>query len=220
MAAETPPTQVSQRPDDSALATLQTRLAIADAQLKMLKNHKDAMDTLQPASSIQPSTGAFTMSGGNPFPGQKKAYQALDEIAKEIAVEVDKTPGNPPGKEKVKVVFIFDPVEMNNVVNFNAIKAQKEVVDGRMELLVRQMKGFEVEAETLAHDANSPPSPLAAPIAREFPLILAPALIEGSLKTVADMTGMFLTDTAITFNSYTPDDLALVAALIHALTED
>jgi hypothetical protein len=47
---------------------------------------------------------------------------------------------------------------------------------------------------------------------------MAPALIEDSLKAVADILGMFRTNTTIGFNGFTVDDAALVAAVAKALT--
>jgi hypothetical protein len=47
--------------------------------------------------------------------------------------------------------------------------------------------------------------------------VLLPGLVLGGLKTVTDIIGMFRTNTSVAYNSYTPDDAALVAVVSHEL---
>jgi hypothetical protein len=47
--------------------------------------------------------------------------------------------------------------------------------------------------------------------------MLAPALLEGSLKTATDIIGMFRTNTSIAYSTFSPDDIALTAAVVQGL---
>src|SRR5579863_8951597 len=57
-----------------AVQAAQNQQAIADAQLKIQQDQQAQLTGMLPSSSATPNNGAYTVSGTNPFPSQKLAY--------------------------------------------------------------------------------------------------------------------------------------------------
>jgi hypothetical protein len=153
------------------------------------------------------------------------AYDVLAKVAKKVAEKV--TASGP--------VFIYDQTEINSLVNYKAVLKIMTVTQRQVALLSRNFNenlGPEI-AVLMAQPRPAAPLPkmeLApaelgitsaalgiAPAALGIAPILIPGLVLGGLKTLSDLMGMFRSNTSIAFNSFTADDVALTAALVHAL---
>jgi len=66
---------------DPAVLAAQNQQAIADAKLKIQQDQQAMLTGMLPSSSATPNNGAYTVSGSNPFPSQKLAYDQLNAIA-------------------------------------------------------------------------------------------------------------------------------------------
>ena len=192
---------------DPALAALQAQQAILDAKLKILQDQQGLTTGVLPASTTTPNSGAFTVSGTNPFPGQKLAYDQLEKVACQISESV-KSSGP---------IGVYDQVEINNLVNLKAISKQLNFFGAQVNELTKRSDALKEQVKAL----QSLPKPWRVQgtgSARGFIApILMPGLAESSLKTVVDMIGLFRTNTTIAYNSFTPDDAALTAQVAQAL---
>jgi hypothetical protein len=199
-------------PTDPTLAALQlqqqqlaAQQAALDARVKMQQDQQALLTGSLPASSAAPQSGAFTVTGTNPFDSQKLAYDALSKVAGKVAAKVAVT----------GPVLVYDQTEINSLVNYKSVLKVLTAVQTE----VRQLKGtfsnqMDPEAQTLLRlpAANAAPGG-----AKNFAGILAPGLALGGLKTLSDLIGMFRTNTSIAFSTFTSDDVALAAAVTEAL---
>jgi hypothetical protein len=186
---------------DPALVALQAQQAIMDAKLKIQQDQMALTTGALPTSATTPNSGAFTVSGSNPFPSQKLAYGELVNIAAQIAYKV---PGSGP-------VAVYDSAEINSLVNFKAISKQLNFFKAQV---VRLEDGsLDLDKKALALQKLAP----ATVAERDFAPALVPGLAEGSLKTMIDIIGLFRTNTNIAYSNFTPDDVALTAAVVQTL---
>jgi hypothetical protein len=172
---------------------------------------------LLPASSATPNSGAYTVTGSAPFPSQKIAYEQLETIAQDLVRDCATKEKSPDNKDKcdtfkgVKGVVMYDSGEINNLLNYNALLATLTLLKGQATDLNTAYSPLHQTAqklETLQTKAYSQ---------KDFAPMLLPGLVLGSLKTVTDIIGMFRTNTAVAYNSYTPDDTALIAVVSREL---
>ena len=199
-------------PTDPTLAALQlqqqqlaAQQAALDARVKMQQDQQALLTGSLPASSAAPQSGAFTVTGTNPFDSQKLAYDALSKVAGKVAAKVAVT----------GPVLVYDQTEINSLVNYKSVLKVLTAVQTE----VRQLKGtfsnqMDPEAQTLL---KLPAANAVASGAKSFAGILAPGLALGGLKTLSDLIGMFRTNTSIAFSTFTSDDVALAAAVTEAL---
>lgn len=192
----------TQSTTDPALAAAQAQQALLDTQLKIQQDQQALLTGALPASNATPNSGAFTVTGSNPFPSQKLAYAQLQAIADKLATAMSNTTGP---------IVMYDQTEINSLVNYNALSATLDLLDTQADQLGKSyvtLHGKALELQKLQ------PSSLAK---RDFAPILAPGLILGGLKTVTDIIGMFRTNTNIAYSSFTADDVALTAAVANKL---
>jgi hypothetical protein len=112
--AETDPTLLAAQLQQKILAAQQAQ---ADASLKMLQDQQGMLLGMLPASSAAPKAGSITVTGTSPFDSQLLAYKALDEVADTIADSVAKKLAASAGP-----VIIYDQSEINNLVNYQAVR--------------------------------------------------------------------------------------------------
>src|SRR5271166_4709247 len=96
---------------DPAVLAAQKQQAMADAQLKMQQDQQAMLTGMLPSSSAAPNNGAYTVSGSNPFPSQKLAYQQLNNVADKLALAVAGLGDN---------FVIYDQGEINSLLNYSA----------------------------------------------------------------------------------------------------
>jgi hypothetical protein len=190
---------------DPALVALQQQQAILDAKLKIQQDQQAMLTGAFPTSTATPNNGAFTVTGTNPFPSQKLAYEALNKIAGQIAEAVPKSPGVPS-----ETVAVYDLAEVNSLVNFKAISKQLTLFQVQILKLQTGSNDLHTQAQQLA----VPPSAVAV---KSVAPVLIPGLAEASLKTAIDIIGLFRTNTNIAFSNFTADDSALTAAVVQSL---
>jgi hypothetical protein len=198
----------TQTATDPTLATLQlqqqqlaAQQAILDAKLKIQQDQQALLTGMLPASTTTPNSGAFTVSGNTPFPSQKLAYDELVNIAKQIVSKI--TVAGP--------IVVYDQTEINSLVTYKAS--------------YKLLKALQTQVQGLKKEFDSDLHPRAADLLRlqpsiqptKFAGILAPGLVLAGLKTVSDIIGMFRTNTAIAYSTFTSDDAALSAAVAEAL---
>jgi hypothetical protein len=192
----------TQTPPDPALAALQAQQAQMDAKLKIQQDQQALLTGALPASSAAPNSGAFTVTGSNPFPSQRLAYAELLEVAKKVAQKVTVT----------VPVLVYDQTEINGLVNYNAVSKSLTAVQTQVQRLQTEFSNIlDPEAQKLLA------LPKTHTPVKAFAGILAPALALGSLKTLTDLIGMFRTNTSIAYSSFTLDDAALTAAVVNEL---
>lgn len=196
---------------DPRLAALQQETAILaeqqkqlDARLKTQQDQQAMLTGMLPASSATPLSGAFTVSGSNPFDSQKLAYDALDTAAKEVAKNV--TASGP--------IFIYDQAEINSLVNYKAVLNILKALQDQVAHL-KETFSNDLGPRTAALMGRPDPTVQLAQV--QFAPILIPGLLLGGLKTLSDLMGMFRTNTSIAFSSFTADDVALTAAVVQQL---
>lgn len=192
----------TQSTTDPALAAAQAQQALLDAQLKIQQDKQALLTGALPSSSATPNSGAFTVTGSNPFPSQKLAYAQLQAVAETLATAMNKTAGP---------IVIYDQTEINSLVNYNALSATL----GSIETQADQLEKSYVSLHGKALELQKLQPALSAK--KDFAPILAPGLILGGLKTVTDIIGMFRTNTSIAYSSFTADDVALTAAVADKL---
>ena len=202
---------------DPAVLAAQNQQAIADAQLKILQDQQASLTSLLPASSATPNSGAYTVTGSAPFPSQKIAYEQLKTIAKDLVRACITKESNPDNKDTcdifkdVQGVVMYDSGEINNLLNYNALLAALNLLKGQATDLKTPYSPLHQAAQKLeALQAG-------AASQKDFAPVLLPGLVLGSLKTVTDIVGMFRTNTSVAYNSYTPDDPALIAVVSREL---
>jgi hypothetical protein len=188
----------TQTTTDPALAAAQAQQALLDTQLKIQQDQQALLTGSLPSSTATPNSGAFTVTGSNPFPSQKLAYAQLEGIAGTLATTMNKTTGP---------ILIYDQIEINSLVNYNALSATLDLLDQQTDELGKSYVPLHAKALELQKLQASPRAK------RDFAPILAPGLILGGLKTVTDIIGMFRTNTNTTYSSFTADDVALTAAV-------
>jgi hypothetical protein len=110
-----------------------------------------------------------------------------------------------------KKVVIYDATEIAGLLNYQAFVMQLKFVndvfrDRVRPPLVNAIRVAETEAG-IPHAAE----------AEALPAELIPGLVEGGIKSVIDIIGLFRTDTSITGKDFSPDDAALIAATAAAL---
>ena len=188
---------------DPAVLAAQNKQAIADAQLKIQQDQQAMLTGMLPSSSTTPNNGAYTVSGSNPFPSQRLAYDQLNTIAAKLAAAVQDSGDN---------FVIYDQGEVNSLLNYSAFTANIDTITAQ----VKSLK----DAYDSVHNstvANLQKLPAATAPHKDFAPILIPGLALGLLKTTSDIIGMFRTNTTIAFSSFTPDDAALAAAVAASL---
>jgi hypothetical protein len=203
-------TPVSTDPTLAALQLQQQELeaqqAALDARVKMQQDQQALLTGLLPASTATPQSGAFTVTGTNPFDSQKLAYDALAKVAQTLATKV---PAGP--------VLVYDQTEMNSLVNYKSVLKVLTAVQTQ----VAKLKGtFSNQVDPEAQNLLRVPTSTVPSAARSFAGILAPGLALGGLKTVSDLIGMFRTNTNIAFSTFNPDDVALAAAVTAVLVSN
>lgn len=192
----------TQSTTDPALAAAQAQQALLDAKVKILQDQQALLTGALPTSSATPNSGAFTVTGTNPFPSQKLAYAQLQGVAAQLATAMNGTSGP---------VVIYDQTEINNLVNYNALSATLDLLNTQADQLAKAyvtLHGKALELQKLQPSLQAK---------KDFAPILAPGLILGGLKTVTDIIGMFRTNTSIAYSSFTADDVALTAAVADKL---
>ncbi len=195
----------AQTPTDPALAAAQAQQALLDAQLKIQQDQQALLTGALPPSSATPNSGAFTVTGSNPFPSQRLAYAQLGPLADKLATAMKTTTGP---------ILIYDQTEINGLVNYKALSATLYLFETQVDGLAASyvtLHGKALELQKLQPAARAQ---------RDFAPILAPGLILGGLKTVTDIIGMFRTNTSIAFSSFTPDDVALTATVADRLISE
>lgn len=198
-------------PTDPALAaaTLQQQIlaaqqAQADATLKIQQDQQNMLTGALPASTAAPQSGAFTVSGTNPFDSQRLAYAELSALAAQVGAKVASS----------GPVLIYDQTEINGLVNYKSVVK----VLGAVQAGVSQLKGnFSDKMDPEAQALLILPVTAAPAAAKSYAGILAPGLALGGLKTVTDLIGMFRTNTNVAFSTFTVDDVALGAAVVNTL---
>lgn len=204
--------QSVQTPTDPTLAAAQLQQQIlaaeqaqADARLKMQQDQQSMLTGALPPSNAAPQSGAFAVTGTNPFDSQRLAYAELSNLASQIVSKVNST----------GPVLIYDQTEINSLVNYKAVRNLLNVVQTEVTSL---QKTFNEQMDPEAQTLLKPPPPQAASAsAKSFAGILAPGLALGGIKTLTDLIGMFRTNTNIAFSTFTSDDIALTAAVVDAL---
>ncbi len=206
---------------DPELQKLQTQQAIMDAKVGILQDQQKATIGMLPSSSVTPKQGSVTMTGDQPIQGRVIAYTAAGLLAKEIARIVCgavPTPGagvpasTPLAEEdNRKKVVIYDSAEIASIVNYQAFVQQLNYInrqfnDNVKDTADKTITRAENETKRLA------PPPRGQAQAEALPAVLIPGLVEGGLKSVIDIIGLFRTDTSISGKDFIPDDAALVAA--------
>jgi hypothetical protein len=199
-AAATDPTLAALQLQQQQLAAQQ---AIMDAKLKMQQDQQALLTGALPASTATPNSGAFTVSGTNPFPSQKLAYGELLKVAKSVA---DKITSQGP-------IVLYDQTEINSLINY---QAAFQVLDA-LQTQVKDLQTYfndtlNPAAQTLLKPPDLKPGPT-----RTVAPVLAAGLVLGGLKTLSDIVGMFRTNTAIAYSTFTSDDAALTAAVANEL---
>jgi hypothetical protein len=189
---------------DPAVLAAQNQQAIADAKLKIQQDQQAMLTGMLPSSSTTPNNGAYSVSGSNPFPSQKLAYDQLNAIAAKLATAVKGAGEN---------FVIYDQGEINSLLNYSAFTSNIDTITAQVKPLKDAYDG--VHNSTVA---NLQKLPAAAALHKDFAPILAPGLALGLLKTSSDIIGMFRTNTTIAFSSFTTDDAALAAAVSGSLT--
>jgi hypothetical protein len=198
-------------PTDPALAALTAQSAILteqqkqmDARLKIQTDQQGMLTGLLPTSAASPQNGGFTVSGSNPYESQKLAYGVLARVANTVAESV--TAAGP--------VVLYDQTEMNSLLNYTAVvKVLKALQDQVSHLKENFDNNLGPEIATLM----AQPAPAAVKTAKAVVPLVVPGLLLGGLKTLSDLMGMFRSNTSIAFSSFTSDDVALTAAVAHAL---
>lgn len=194
---------------DPAVLAVQNQQAIADAQLKIQQDAQAALTGMLPSSSATPNSGAYAVSGTAPFPSEKIAYEQLQKIAKTLTSEALTSPlpnGSPTGP-----IILFDSGELSNLLNYNALMATITLLNG-------QATDLRTAYNPLHTAVVAAGKPAQASVAqKDFAPMLVPGLVLGALKTTTDIIGMFRTNTNVAYNSYTPDDTALAAAVSHEI---
>jgi hypothetical protein len=209
----------AQTTTDPAVLAAQNQQALADAQLKILQDQQASLTGMLPASSTTPNSGAYTVTGSAPFPSQKIAYEQLKAIAHDLVRTCGVKESNPDNTDTCnlfnegKGVVMYDSGEINNLLNYNALLASLNLLKG-------QANGLQAAYSPLSQAAKKLEALQAgagAEVQKDFAPVLLPGLVLGGLKTVTDIIGMFRTNTSVAYNSYTPDDAALVAVVSHEL---
>ncbi len=188
---------------DPAVLAAQNRQAIADAQLKIQQDQQATLTGMLPSSSTTPNNGAYGVTGSNPFPSQKLAYDQLNTIAAKLALAVNAAGDN---------FVIYDQGEINSLLNYSAFTSNIDTITAQVKPLRDTYDS--VHNSTVA---NLQKLPAEAASHKDFAPILAPGLALGLLKTSSDIIGMFRTNTTIAFSSFTTDDAALAAAVSGSL---
>jgi hypothetical protein len=185
---------------DPTLAALQLQQAYNDARMKIQQDQQALTVGALPASSATPNSGAYTVTGANPFPSMKLAYDQLAVIACTIAKAVPNT----------GPVVVYDQTEINSLVNLKALLEMLTFFEKHLDRLNTEFGRLDSKSKGLQTIGAGGGEKL-------FAAMLAPALLEGSLKTATDIIGMFRTNTSIAYSTFTPDDIALTAAVVQAL---
>ena len=188
---------------DPAVLAAQNQQAIADAKLKIQQDQQAMLTGMLPTSSTTPNNGAYSVSGSNPFPSQKLAYDQLNVIATKVATAV---------KDAGENFVFYDQGEINSLLNYAAFTSNIDTITAQVKPLKDTYDG--VHNSTVA---NLQKLPAAAAPHKDFAPILAPGLALSLLKTSSDIIGMFRTNTTIAFSSFTTDDAALAAAVSGSL---
>ena len=200
---------------DPTVLAAQNQQAIADAQLKILQDQQASLTGLLPASSAAPNSGAYTVTASAPFPSQKIAYEQLETIAHNLVRDCGAKENSFDNKcdtfKGVKGVVIYDSGEITNLLNYNALLATLTLLKGQATDLNAAYSPLHQAAQKLEALQTK------ADGQKDFAPMLLPGLVLGSLKTVTDIIGMFRTNTAVAYNSYTPDDTALIAVVSREL---
>lgn len=186
-----------------AVTAAQTQQQLLDAQVKIQQDQQALLTGSLPQSSATPNNGAFSVSGSNPFPSQKLAYDQLNIIAGRLADNVAGLGDN---------FVIYDQGEINSLLNYSAFSSNIDTILAQVKPLKNTYDGVHVSTV-----ANLQKLPAAAAAHKDTPLILAPGLALGLLKTTSDIIGMFRTNTTIAYSSFTIDDSALAASVVGAL---
>jgi hypothetical protein len=188
---------------DPAVLAAQNQQAIADAKLKIQQDQQAMLTGMLPASSATPNNGAYSVSGSNPFPSQKLAYDQLNAIAAKLGTALKDAGDN---------FVIYDQSEINSLLNYSAFTSNLDTITAQVKPLKDTYDGVHN-----SNVANLQKLAAAAAPHKDFAPILAPGLALGLLKTSSDIIGMFRTNTTIAFSSFTTDDAALAAAVSGSL---
>ena len=198
---QTDPTLAALQLQQQQLAAQQAAL---DARVKMQQDQQALLTGSLPASTAAPQSGAFTVTGTNPYDSQKLAYDSLAKVAQTVAGKIPTT----------GPVLVYDQTEINSLVNYKSVLKVLKAVQAE----VAHLKGtFSDQMDPEAQTLLRLPVGAAPGAVKSFAGILAPGLALGGLKTLSDLIGMFRTNTNIAFSTFTPDDVALAAAVTNAL---
>lgn len=227
MASNDPASTQNQPPANPALAALQAQLAGMDAKVKIQADQQALFTNALPQSAATPSSGAFTVTGNNPFPSQRMAYVELHKLAKKIAEAVA------PKIDAAAPVLLYDQAEINSLVNYNAVtrvlsnlQTQVNALNSKFEtqlhiqaqgLLTITQTGLSAPAHQVSLKASEVHAAPAAAMAKAFAPVLIPGMVLAGLKTASDIIGMFRMNTNIAYSSLSADDATLVAAVAGAL---
>ena len=212
----------TQNPTDPTLTALQlqqqelaAQQAVMDARLKMQQDQQNMLTGSLPSSTTTPNTGAFTVSGSNPFPSQKLAYDSLSELAQTVAEKL--SPSGGVDLIGAGPVLLYDQSEINSLINYKAVVKVLTALQTQVTKLQQDFtSNLDKEAKRLLK-TDLTVAPAAATVSKDFAGILAPGFVLAGLKTVSDLIGMFRTNTNIAFSSFTADDVALAAAVADKL---
>ena len=197
---------------DPVLAALKAQHDLLAAQVAIQKDQQALFTSTLPTSNATPSSGAFTVSGTNPFPSQRLAYIQLGNIGAEIGERV--------AHAGVKAVAFLDATEISALINYDTVTS----VLMNLELLANKVKAkfdgdirpMVVTLSTL-HDVASKRENASLPATTAMPPMLLPGLILAGLKTASDIVGMFRMNTNVAYSNFILDDAALIADVANAL---
>ena len=136
--------------------------AIADAKLKIQQDQQAMLTGMLPSSSATPNNGAYTVSGSNPFPSQKLAYDQLNAIAAKLGTALKDAGDN---------FVIYDQNEINSLLNYSAFTSNLDTITAQVKPLKDTYDGVHN-----SNVANLQRLPAAATPHKDFAPILAPGL--------------------------------------------
>lgn len=199
-------------PTNPALTNLQQQQAAMDARLKIAQDQEALATAPFPASTTQPNSGAYTVSGSNPFPSQRLAYKDLIAVAATVATAVE---AKLKKSESSNSVFIYDSTTISNVLDVIAAHRVLDVLDTQLKMLHKSFeKSLASQISSLLTPPQKPPRRI-----RERVFVIPLAVMAG-LETASNLLGMFRTNTSITYSSFSPDNTALTAAVSTQLLSD
>ena len=175
----------------STIRTKEKEIAISEAE--RVTAEKNKILNLLPAPTATPLAGSINVTGGVGFQSELLVYKSLYDIAKGIAAHMEKVKG---------AVVIYSDADINALQTYAIILTQiKNSVEQYKALNQRLNPGDSEEAGAAA-------------------IFAAPQVASTLLRSVADITALFRTDTIITGLSINVDEAVLNSLLAETLRRD